>query len=113
MLQDHTKKNLCQNVKKGNFLFTSESVCLGHPDKMSDYISDTILDACLAQDPMSKVACETAVKGNLCMVFGEISSKADINFEKLVRQAVKEVGYDSVNKGMDYKSMTVIVHVDQ
>ena len=99
-------------MKEGEFLFTSESVCSGHPDKLCDYISDTILDACLAQDPDSKVACETSVKNNLCMVFGEINTKAQINVEQLVRGAVKKVGYDDVNKGMDYKSMTVIVHLD-
>ena len=68
-------------MKTDSFLFTSESVALGHPDKLSDYISDSILDACLAQDPNSKVACETAVKNNMCMVFGEISTKANVVYE--------------------------------
>jgi S-adenosylmethionine synthetase len=96
----------------GHILFTSESVSAGHPDKLCDFISDTILDACLEQDPNSKVACESCVKNNMCMVFGEINSKADINYEKLVRTAIKEVGYDSVEKGMDYKTATIIIQMD-
>jgi S-adenosylmethionine synthetase len=99
-------------MKEGHFLYTSESVCLGHPDKLCDYISDTILDACLEQDKDAKVACETCVKNNLCMVFGEINTNAKLNVEQLVRNAVKTVGYDHIDKGMDYKSMTVIVHLD-
>ena len=66
--------------KPGHFLFTSENVTSGHPDKLCDYISDSVLDACLAQDPNSKVACETAVKNSICMVFGEISTSAEVNF---------------------------------
>ena len=69
------------NVSKDNFLFTSESVSSGHPDKICDYISDSILDACLTQDSESLVACETCVKNNMVMVFGEISTKAVLNYE--------------------------------
>jgi S-adenosylmethionine synthetase len=68
-------------MKAGHFLYTSESVCLGHPDKLCDYISDTILDAVLEQDKEGKVACETCVKNNLCMIFGEINTSAKINVE--------------------------------
>jgi len=68
-------------LPKDNFLFTSESVAAGHPDKLCDYISDSILDAYLKQDPESKVACETCVKNNICMVFGEVNSKANVNIE--------------------------------
>ena len=66
---------------RDHFLFSSECVTKGHPDKLSDYISDCILDACLTQDPESKVACETACKGNMVMVFGEITTKANVQFE--------------------------------
>lgn len=98
---------------RDHFLFTSESVTQGHPDKLCDVISDSILDACLASDPDSKVACETSAKGNMVMVFGEISTKAQPIFEQIVREAIKEVGYDSVEKGIDYKSCTVIVALDK
>ena len=69
------------NLPEGEFLFSSESVTPGHPDKLCDYISDSVLDACLSQDPDAKVACETAVKNTLCIVFGEITTKANIVFE--------------------------------
>jgi len=101
------------NLPVGHFLFTSESVTGGHPDKLCDYISDSVLDACLAQDPESKVACEAACKSNMFMVFGEISSKAQISYENIVRQAIKEVGYDSLEKGADYKNCTIVVHIEQ
>jgi S-adenosylmethionine synthetase len=100
-------------LEKGHFLFTSESVTGGHPDKLSDYISDSILDACLEQDPDSRVACESACKSNMFMVFGEITSKAQISYEKVVRQAVKETGYDSLEKGGDYKCAAVLVNIEQ
>lgn len=99
--------------KPGHFLFTSENVTNGHPDKLCDYISDSVLDACLQKDPNAHVACETAVKNSLCMVFGEISTSAEINVEQIARQAIKEVGYDSVDVGMDYKTATIIVAIDK
>lgn len=102
-----------QTLPKGHFLFTSESVTGGHPDKLCDYISDSVLDACLAQDPESKVACESACKSNMFMVFGEITSNAKISYEQVVRQAVKEIGYDSYEKGADYKSCSIIVAIEQ
>ncbi len=76
-----------------NFVFSSESVAEGHPDKVSDYISDSVLDACLAQDPNSRVACETLVKSNVVVLAGEISTKAKFNYEEVVRQAIREIGY--------------------
>lgn len=100
-------------LEKGNFLFTSESVNEGHPDKLCDQISDAILDACLADDPDSKVACETCAKTNLVMVFGEITTKAKVDFEAVVRETVKRIGYDSEEKGIDYKTMRVIVAIDE
>lgn len=99
--------------KPGNFLFTSESVNEGHPDKLCDQVSDAILDACLAADPDSKVACETCTKTGLVMVFGEISTKAKVDYESVVREAVKEIGYDDVAKGLDYKTMKVVVSIEQ
>jgi S-adenosylmethionine synthetase len=101
------------SLEKGHFLFTSESVTGGHPDKLCDYISDSVLDACLEKDPDSKVACESACKSNMFMVFGEISSKAQISYEQIVRQAVKDTGYDALDKGADFKTATVIVHIEQ
>jgi S-adenosylmethionine synthetase len=68
-------------LPEGHFLFSSESVTIGHPDKLCDYISDSVLDACLAQDPNSKVACECSVKNDICMVFGEYKTKSQFTFE--------------------------------
>ena len=76
-----------------NFIFSSESVGEGHPDKVSDYISDSILDACLEQDPNSRVACETLVKSNCVFIAGEITTLAELNYEAIVRQAIREIGY--------------------
>jgi S-adenosylmethionine synthetase len=77
-----------------NFIFSSESVGEGHPDKVSDYISDSILDACLEQDPKSRVACETLVKSNCVFLAGEITSDAKLNYEDIVRQAIRDIGYE-------------------
>ncbi len=100
-------------LKPGHFLFTSENVTSGHPDKLCDYISDSVLDACLAADPEAKVACQSAVKNSLCMVFGEISTSAQINIEQVARQAIKEIGYTDVSVGMDNKTATIIVAIDR
>jgi S-adenosylmethionine synthetase len=93
-------------------LFTSESVNEGHPDKMCDQISDAILDACLRGDPNSKVACETCTKTGLVMVFGEITTKAKVNYEQVVRETVKKIGYDAKEKGMDYRTANVVVAIE-
>ena len=82
----------------GKILFTSESVTEGHPDKICDQISDSILDALLEQDPMSRVACETAITTGLVLVMGEVTSTAQIDIQKLVRDTICEIGYDTTEK---------------
>jgi S-adenosylmethionine synthetase len=100
-------------LARDHFLFTSEAVTNGHPDKLCDYISDSVLDALLEQDPNAKVACESACKSNMIMVFGEITSNAKVSYEQIVRQAIKNVGYDSIEKGCDYKNCTVMIAIEQ
>ena len=96
-------------MSKHNYLFTSESVSEGHPDKMADQISDAVLDAILTQDPHGRVACETLLTTGLVVVSGEITTKANIDFNEIARNTVKKIGYDDTAKGFDYKTCAVMV----
>jgi S-adenosylmethionine synthetase len=96
-----------------NFIFTSESVSEGHPDKMADQISDAVLDKILEQDPKGRVACETLLTTGLVVVGGEISTTAKFNFTDVVRDTVKSIGYDHSDKGFDYKTCAVMIAVGQ
>lgn len=93
-------------------LFTSESVTEGHPDKICDNISDAILDALMAQDPMSRVACETTITTNFVMVMGEITTKASVDYEKIVRETIREIGYDDDVKGFNCDTCEVKILLD-
>ena len=94
-------------------LFTSESVTEGHPDKMCDQISDAVLDAMLQQDPMSRVACETAITTGLVLVMGEITTKAYVDLQKVVRETIREIGYDRAEYGFDCNTCGVITAIDE
>lgn len=91
-----------------HYFFTSEAVSRGHPDKVADQISDAILDACLSQDPNSRVACETLITNGLVVLAGEITTKADINYEKIARNTIRSIGYTCSADGMDWKACGVI-----
>ena len=94
-----------------NYLFTSESVTEGHPDKIADQISDAVLDALLAQDPMSRVACETLLTTGLAMVAGEITTKGYVEIPEIVRQTIKDIGYTRAKYGFDYETCAVITAI--
>lgn len=94
-------------------LFTSESVTEGHPDKLCDYISDSVLDEYLKQDKNSRVACETVASKGLILVTGEITSKGEVDIEKVVRNAIKEIGYDNAETDIDYKTCKVLVNISK
>ncbi|MEQ1722803.1 MAG: methionine adenosyltransferase [Pseudobdellovibrio sp.] len=96
-----------------NFIFTSESVSEGHPDKMADQISDAILDKILEQDPKGRVACETLLTTGLVVVAGEITTSAKVNFSEVARDTIKKIGYDHSDKGFDYKTCGVTIAVGQ
>ena len=93
-------------------LFTSESVTEGHPDKLCDAVSDAILDACMEQDPMSRVACETAITTDYVLIMGEITTKAKVDYEKIARETIREIGYDSDEKGFNCDTCRVKVLLD-
>jgi len=117
------RKDKLQMAKKSNhsnphldnneYLFTSESVTMGHPDKVADHISDAVLDAMLAQDPKSRVACETLVTTGLVVVAGEITTKAVVDVPTVVRNTIKEIGYTDPDMGFDYENCAVMVTLDK
>src|SRR5574340_367364 len=109
-----TRRTLLMNttfMTSPKYLFTSESVTEGHPDKLCDQVSDAVLDACLAQDPYSRVACEAATKTGFVMVLGEITTKAQLNFDELIRGVVNDIGYDESSKGFDGNTCAVQVAI--
>ena len=95
-------------MSNGNFLFTSESVTEGHPDKIADHISDAILDAILSQDPTARVACETLVTTGLAVVAGEITTSAQVNYKQIIRETIEEIGYNNAEFGYDSNTCSVI-----
>jgi len=95
------------------YLFTSESVSEGHPDKVADQISDAILDAILADDPPARVACETLVSTGLVVISGEITTKAHINYREIAQDAVRRIGYDNSEIGFDYKSCAILTAINR
>ena len=95
-----------------SYLFTSESVGEGHPDKVCDAISDAVLDACLEQDPLSRVACETFCKTGFVIVGGEITTKARVDFGRVARETIKEIGYTSSAMGFDWESCGVLTAIE-
>lgn len=94
-------------------LFTSESVTEGHPDKLCDYISDSVLDDFLKLDPNSRVACETVAGKDTIFITGEISSQAEVDIEKVVRNAIKEIGFDNSKTDIDYKTCKIIINLSK
>ena len=95
------------------FLFTSESVGEGHPDKVADQISDSVLDAILAEDPKGRVACETLVSTGLVVISGEITTKAHVNYREIAQEAVRRIGYTDSEIGFDYKSCAVLAAINR
>jgi len=100
-------------MREGNFVFTSEAMTEGHPDKICDQISDTILDEIIKQDPNARVACETMVGMGFVIVTGEITTSATVNFQNVVRSVIKDIGYDKPEYGFDYKTVGVLVSIHE
>jgi len=96
-------------LPEGHSLFTSEAVTVGHPDKVCDQVSDALLDAMIAQDPLSRVAIETMVSTGMCIVAGEVTTKAQVNVPDVVRQTIREIGYTDAAMGFDYEHCAVLV----
>ena len=98
---------------RAKHLFTSESVSMGHPDKVADQISDAVLDAMISQDKNSRVACETMVTTGMAVVAGEVTSKAYVDIPSVVRNTIKEIGYTDASMGFDYENCAVISTLDE
>jgi S-adenosylmethionine synthetase len=99
--------------RQGTYLFTSESVTEGHPDKIADQISDAVLDEVLRQDPMGRVACETLLTTGLCVIAGEITTASYVDFQKVARRTIAEIGYDNAEYGFDHKTCAVVSAIDE
>jgi len=110
--EERKHSRMVDRLKKGNVLFTSESVSEGHPDKVCDQVSDAILDAHLAGDPYSRVACEALVKSGIMVIAGEITSKSKVSYADVAREVILDIGYDDVAKGFDGNKCTTLVAVD-
>ena len=100
-------------LRKGSHLFTSESVTEGHPDKIADQISDAVLDEVLRQDPVGRVACETLLTTGLCVIAGEITTASYVDFQRVARRTIQEIGYDNAAYGFDHKTCAVVSAVDE
>ncbi|MSQ08129.1 MAG: methionine adenosyltransferase [Dehalococcoidia bacterium] len=111
MTQAATHSQSSQNTRTGTYLLTSESVTEGHPDKICDQISDGVLDAILAQDPTGRVACESSVTTGLCLIFGEITTNAQLDFPSIARKIIREIGYTDARWGFDCDSAAILVAV--
>jgi S-adenosylmethionine synthetase len=111
MAEKSIRSNSLYNT--GRYLFTSESVTMGHPDKVADHISDAILDTMLAQDPKSRVACETMVKNDMVIVAGEVKTKAIVDIPTVARDTIKKIGYTDPNMGFDFENCAVIISLDK
>ncbi len=100
-------------MRSKRYSYTSESVCMGHPDKVADQISDAILDAILAEDPCGRVACESLVTTGMALVAGEISTTCYADIPQIVRRTIKEIGYTDPRLGFDYESIAVLTTIDE
>ncbi len=113
MAKDEATSGPGFSLPEGHTLFTSEAVTVGHPDKMADQISDAILDAMIAQDPASRVACETLVTTGMCVVAGEVTTKAQVDIRDIVRETIKDIGYTDADIGFDFEHCAVLVALDR